>query len=99
MPPSANLRSHDDRHGFFCYTGTMSSISPIGGAGGGMNPDVNRPKTPEERQAELNERRKKWEAIERDIERQASDTANKTDKALRGFWTDEDGRERVDTRG
>ncbi len=74
----------------------MTSINPIGGAGGGMNPDVNRPKTPEERQAEADERKRKWEAIQR----QVNDTAAKINDVARGekpeFWKDDDGRERID---
>jgi hypothetical protein len=74
------------------------SINPIGGAGGGMNPDVNRPKTPEERQAEADERRRKWEVIHRQVD----ETASKIDDATRGgkpeLWTDDDGRERLDAR-
>jgi|GEM_PF-6486320 len=56
----------------------MSGISPIAGAGGGMNPDVNRYKSPEERQAEIdainNERKRRWAEVQQRIEEEAAMT-------------------------
>lgn len=76
----------------------MTGINSIGGASGGFDP--NHGKSPEERRAKAEqlkeERKKKREetAAKENVDKGVKDARDD----LKGFWTDNEGNERVDTR-